>query len=248
MRRPKELAMGKRNILVEADYKDYQKGSKKVKGQILDRLVEKTGLTRDHLRAKLREWKALTVVGADGKTTKLKPTTKRAPRAEGKRGGRPAKYRDAAFVKVLTRIWDDQQRMCGTLLKPAITGMIEYLEQDAEYGITEEIKVKLLEISAAEIDILLKPARKALEIRGISTTKAASEGLRKQVPVQTTDEEGKKEPGHFNFDTVAHCGASASGQFNKIVTGKDTYSGWNRGTLASQWSKQVGAGSLYGYF
>jgi hypothetical protein len=33
-------------------------------------------------------------------------------------------------------------------------------------------------------------------------------------------------PGDVAFDTVAHCGASASGQFCKTLTGTSRYSGW----------------------
>jgi hypothetical protein len=89
--------------------------------------------------------------------------------------------------------------------------MIDFLA--AEYGITEDIRALLLKVSPAEADLLLRPARKALEIKGVSTTKRASASLRSQVPVQTHfDREGVK-PGSFAFDTVAHCGASASGQF-----------------------------------
>ena len=45
--------------------------------------------------------------------------------------------------------------------------------RDPEYGIAPEIRPLLLEVSPAEADILLKPRRKALEIRGVSTTRAA---------------------------------------------------------------------------
>jgi hypothetical protein len=85
---------------------------------------------------------------------------------------------------------------------------------------------------AARADILLKPARKALEIKGVSstkltrTTRAAHTPLRSQIPVQTHFERGSVKSGFFAFDTVVHCGTSASGQFCKTLTGTDVYSGW----------------------
>jgi len=84
-------------------------------------------------------------------------------------------------------------------------------------------------VSAAEADILLKPARKALEIKGISTTRAVQTPLRSQIPVRTHFDRDTVKPGQFAFDTVAHCGGSAGGQFCKTLTGTDVYSGWYEG-------------------
>jgi hypothetical protein len=52
-----------------------------------------------------------------------------------------------------------------------IGGTIDFLAESEHpnYGITEEIRGLLLEESASEADLLLKPARKAFEIRGVST-------------------------------------------------------------------------------
>jgi hypothetical protein len=130
------------------------------------------------------------------------------------------------FVRVLESIWADFGRQCGKNLKAMIGGMADYLAADPKYGIDEGMKAKLLSVSAAEIDILLKPAKKKEELRGISTTRAPSKGVRKDVPVQTHFNRDTVMPGDFAFDTVAHCGGSASGQFCKTLTGTDVYSGW----------------------
>jgi hypothetical protein len=95
-----------------------------------------------------------------------------------------------------------------------------------DYGITDDIYRLLLEASPAEADILLAPARKGREIKGVSTTRAASQSLRAQAPVQTHFNRETVRPGQFAFDTVAHCGGSAQGQFCKTLTGTDVYSGW----------------------
>jgi hypothetical protein len=36
----------------------------------------------------------------------------------------------------------------------------------------------------------------------------------------------ERKPGFFEFDRVAHCGADASGQFCRTLTGTDVGSGW----------------------
>ncbi|MHC6201756.1 hypothetical protein ACYULU_01015 [Breznakiellaceae bacterium SP9] len=123
--------------------------------------------------------------------------------------------------------------------------MIAFLvaSQVPSYGITDEIKELLLKISCSEADLLLRPARKALAIKGISTTRAAAVSLRSQVPVQTYFERETLKPGSFALDTVAHCGASASGQFCKTLTGTDVFSGWieERSLLnaANRWTQEA---------
>ncbi|MDR0758787.1 MAG: hypothetical protein LBF74_01580, partial [Treponema sp.] len=95
-----------------------------------------------------------------------------------------------------------------------IGGTLDFLvaSEEPDYGITEGIRGLLLEVSAAEADILLAPMRKALEIRGVSTTRSVQTPLRSQIPVRTHFDRETVKPGFFAFDTVAHCGSSASGQ------------------------------------
>ena len=137
-------------------------------------------------------------------------------------------YPDPAFIAVLTRIGEDHGRPCGKLGAAMIRGMIDFLvaSQEPDYGISDELKALLVRISGAQIDRLLAPARKARELRGVSTTRAAGASLRSPVPVQTHFDRKTVQPGDFAFDTVAHCGASASGQFCKTLTGTSPYSGW----------------------
>jgi hypothetical protein len=109
-----------------------------------------------------------------------------------------------------------------------IHGMIDFLaaSKTPDYEMTEEIKGLLMKVSAAQADILLKPFRKALEIKGISTTRTVQTPLRSQIPVRTHFDRDTVKPGKFAFDTVAHCGGSARGQFCKTLTGTDVFSGW----------------------
>jgi hypothetical protein len=85
----------------------------------------------------------------------------------GKRGGRPTKY-DATFVVVLADIWERNEYQCGKLLSPFIRNAIDFLAASKapapDYGISDEIRSKLLTVSPAEIDILLRPDRKKLEV------------------------------------------------------------------------------------
>jgi hypothetical protein len=131
---------------------------------------------------------------------------------------------DAVFVAVLEDIWEHNEYQCGKLLSPFIRGAIDFLAASKapthDYGITDEIRAKLLTVSPAEIDILLKPARKKLEIKGKSLTRAGPL-LREQIPVRTFFSWDERKPGFFEFDRVAHCGNTTSGEFCWTLTGTD---------------------------
>ena len=213
--------MHSRQEILKDNYKDYQKASKKGRKELLDRLVPVTGLNRSYL--------ATTLGNYSRKEDSTEPQEKgrRAVRPLGKRGGRPVKYGED-IVKVLTAVWDEYGKPCGKLLVPMIRGMMDFLVESKEpdYGITDGNRKLLLEVSAAEADILLRGARKALAVKGVSTTRAVQTPLRSQIPVRTHFDRDSVKPGMFAFDTVAHCGGSARGQFCKTLTGTDVYSGW----------------------
>jgi hypothetical protein len=221
--------MHSRRQIVEANYVEYQKLEKKAKAALLDRLVPTCGMNRDYLAHVLSIYVKERVVDIDGKPVKLVAAAPRKKRDKGKRGGRPTKY-DAAFVVVLADIWEHNEYQCGKLLSAFIRDVIDFLQEskapNPDYGITAEIRAKLVTVSPAEIDILLKPARKQLEIRGKSLTKSVNTPLKQLIPVRTYFKWEDRKPGNFAFDTVAHCGGSAAGQFCRTLTGTDVGSGW----------------------
>ena len=204
--------MKSRQEIIEANCEEYRRAGKKGRGELLDRLAPVTGLNRDYLAT------ALSRYGKVGKEEKEKGKGRKR-RPLDKRGGRPVKY-GTEFSGVLQAIWLEYGRPCGKLLVPMIRDLIDFLQEarDPEYGITPEIRSLLLQVSPAEADILLKPQRKAMEIKGISTTRSVQTPLRKQIPVRTYFRREETKPGQFAFDTVAHCGASAKGQFCKTLT------------------------------
>jgi transposase InsO family protein len=210
--------MSSRKAIVQNTYREYQQAGKKGRGEILDRLVPVTGMNRDYLATVLGRY------GKDRPAEEGRATGKRKSRPEGKRGGRPPKY-GTEFVKVLTAIWYDHGRPCGKLLVPMIRAMIGFLGADGGYGITAELRKLLEEVSPAEADLLLAGVRKKLEIRGVSTTRAAQTPLRSQIPVRIGFTRETMKPGFCACDTVARCGGSASGQFCKTLTVTDVFSG-----------------------
>jgi len=83
---------------------------------------------------------------------------------------------------------------------------------EQEYGkLPEEVKNKLLLISPATIDRLLKPSKIKYKRKGLCGTKPGSL-LKNQIPIRTSNWDITK-PGFCEADTVAHCGNSLTGEF-----------------------------------
>jgi hypothetical protein len=104
-----------------------------------------------------------------------------------------------------------------------------------EFGqIVGPIKHKLLQISSATLDRLLKPIKINHKGRGISGTKPGSI-LKNQIPIKTNQWEETK-PGFIEADTVAHCGTSLEGNFvwsltmtDILLTWTENRAVWNKG-------------------
>jgi hypothetical protein len=160
-------------------------------------VAETTGLNRDHLAHVLSSYGKKQTVWIEGETVVLETRLPRKKREQGKRRGRPSRYQDKALVALLTRIWEEHRRPCGKLLSPLIRGIIDFLvaSKEPDDGSNDENKTLLAQVSGAQIDRLLAPARKALDVRGIRTTRAARASLRSQVPVQTHFDRKAVKPG-----------------------------------------------------
>ncbi len=101
--------------------------------------------------------------------------------------------------------------------------------------------LKLIDVSPATIDRLLKPCRET-KPKARSNTRPSL--IKNKIPLKLLDKEVDY-PGFIEADTVAHCGESLSGEFVNTLTMTDLYSGWteNRALwnkLSEQVIKQIG--------
>jgi hypothetical protein len=243
------LGMSTRREIYQAHYRRYQQAKKAGEGKILDELAGTTGLNRDHRAHVPARYGKKRTGEREGKEAVPEVRRPRKERGPVKGGGRPPKYQGKAFVAPLTRIWEDHGRPCGKLFAALIRGMIDFLvaSKDSDYGITGGLKALLVSISGAQIDRLLAPARKALELRGVSTTRAASTSLRSQVPVQTHFDRKTVKPGDFAFDTVAHCGGVRDGSVLQDPDRNQPLFRVGRGAGPFEQREQVGGGCHRGH-
>jgi hypothetical protein len=193
------------------------------KSRILDEVWRTVGGNRDYVADKLRKYNRIVFDQVQGKPVKYVARDRKKGEKHG--GGRPRKYGDE-FIAALGKLWLAFGMRDGRRFIPDIRGMIDFLQADGRFGITDEIREQLLSISPAHAWRLLAPERKKLTVTGLTTTKPGRLNLRSQVPVCTYHDRAKAKPGEFCTDTVAHCGASSKGQFCKSLTYRDFYSGW----------------------
>jgi len=200
------------------------------KGRILDEYCSTTGTGRKHVIARLARIKRSGLSAQTG-------AVGTAVRGRKPRTGRPPRYAaDAALFAAIHAIWESAKRPCSKRLVALLPVWLPHYEKDSAVVLTRASRHLISTISAASIDRLLAPTRKALAetVRGISGTTPASEWLRSLVPVRTHHHSVDR-PGSVEGDTVAHCGGSIAGEFFWTLTVTDIDSAWTE--CACVWSK-----------
>lgn len=205
----------------------YRKASKADKTKILDRVVSTTGMGRSTARRMLTgPALADPAEQVDGRTL----------RARG--------FSDDARA-LLEHVWALMGMPCGKYLVVMAELWLPLLaaagDLDKPFA-TEAALAELKTMSAATVDRYLKPARDAMRIKGISTTKP-SPLLRNSITIRTCSDEAPETPGVIEADTVAHCGPTLIGEFARTLTMTDVVIGWTENySIRNNASKWITAG------
>jgi hypothetical protein len=207
------LTMKQRQAVTAVTVQRYRKASKKVKQQILDEFCETTGYCRGYARFVLRNGRQ---VWRGGKRVVVGAVSKRQQRQK-------PRYYDEQVVQELSKLWQDY--VCGKRLVAIMPELIAKLEQFGELRLARSAKEKLLRISAASIDRLLRPERRKHQLRGRSRTKPGTL-LKHQIPIRTFAEWDEQQPGFAEIDLVAHDGGLALGDFCQTLDLTDVCTGW----------------------
>ena len=125
-----------RQDLLQAIRERYRAGTKDDKVQILDEFIAVTGYHRKHV---IRLFKG--------------PVTSRASRRP-----RLPLY-DEGVRQTVVVLWEASDRICGKRLKAALPLMIVAMERHGHLALDPDLRQRLLAISAATIDRLLKATR-----------------------------------------------------------------------------------------
>lgn len=196
------MVLRSRREYLEAIRGRYRRAGRKEKAVILDEFCVNCGYNRKYAIRLLRKQKEAVALQ--------------------RRPGPRSTYDGESLLLALKRIWFASDQMCSKKLKAAIPLWLPFYVGEFE-PLTDQVQQKLLTMSPATIDRLLRPLR-ALHKKGRCSTKPGTL-LKNQIPIKTHHWDITK-PGFFEADTVAHCGNSMAGDFVFSLTFTDIYSGW----------------------
>lgn len=200
------LDMATRKRLANRFRAEYARGTKKQKGEVLDRLVA-VGMGRSTARRLLSQ-----AVGAEERP--------------GPGRGRRPKYGEEA-QRLLERLWLLMGMPCGPYMKAMLDQWIPALRADGELDdVDGDALEQVCSMSASTIDRRLRPLKRAAMPRGMSLTRLAGEHLRNSVRIRKCADEIARLPGLAEDDTVAHCGPRARGEFARTLTMVDYATNW----------------------
>lgn len=199
----------KREYLL-AIWERYQRAGRRFKSQILDEFCQVCGYCRKY---------AIQLLSRKPRTRQRKPGPKR-------------EY-DQAVLEPLKALWLLSEQMCSKRLKAALPIWLPFYEQ-AHGPLDPLVRQKLLRISPAAMDRLLKKTRACYPAKGLSGTRHGPEALKHRIPIRT-DNWDINQPGFLEADTVAHCGNSLAGNFVWSLTLTDIFSQWTENRAV--WNK-----------
>jgi hypothetical protein len=187
--------------LVHAVRNRYHAASGKAKRRILDEFIAASGY---HEKSAIR---VLNEVPAD----KEKQTRKR-----------PSLYDEASRAALIV-LWEASDRVCGKRLKALLPILLAAMERNGHLKLNAEIRPKVLSMSAATIDRLLRMPRSASRTRKVPRVVPEP---RRRIKMRTFAEWHDPSPGSMEMDLVAHCGPVNRGSYVNSLVLTDIASGW----------------------
>lgn len=196
------MSISARRELTRSRSQEYRTASRKEKSRILDDFVQATGLNRKYAGSALRE-----------------------PGAKKSRKGKRPKFYGPDVQAALEMLWAVSGYICSKRLVPGLPQMVSMMEAHNESMWNEKTKEKLLKLSPATCDRLLRPKRKSFAPKGRCMTKPGSM-LKSQIPIRTWSDWTEEEPGYCEMDLVHHCDGDTSGEYLHSITITDVLLGW----------------------
>ena len=215
------LTMKARQEVTKATAGQYRGASKKEKGKILDQFIATTGYSR---------WYARLVLRHEGRRLQTDKQTIIVVERKSSVKRKRARCYDEKVQTALIRLWRIMDYICGKRLQPMLPELLTVLERHNEFRCDRETRAKLLRISAASIDRLLRTERRKYELRGRAGTKPGTL-LKKQIPIRTFAEWDEQRPGFVEIDLVAHDGGIGAGDYCQTLDLTDIATTWTE-TLA----------------
>jgi len=197
-----QMSIGERYKYLRMMKARYVKADRQERGRLLDEMEAVTGLHRKSL------------------IRRVNSRLERQPRS----GERERIYGAdvTTAIRVVAASLDDP---CAERLKPNLKWMAEHLSTFGELEVSEALLEQLERISISTVARRLETIRQDQPRRRRRKPPRLTNSARKDVPM------GRiawniQAPGHFEADTVHHCGPSASGLYVHTLQMVDVASGW----------------------
>jgi hypothetical protein len=130
---------------------------------------------------------------------------------------------DEAARGALIVLWEASDRVCGKRLRALLPILLPALERHGHLKLDAAIRPKILAMSAATIDRLLRMPRNAT--RSQRPRRAVPEPQRR-IRMRTFADWHEPLPGSMEMDLVAHCGVVNRGSYVHSLVLTDIASGW----------------------
>lgn len=189
----------------------YRSASKADRGQILDEVIATTGMGRSTAR------RMLTCPPLPDPDSQL-----------DRRQLRAKEYSDDSRA-LLAHVWALMGCPCGKYLTVMLPLWLPLLEAAGDLDKPFATPATISEVqamSAATMDRYLASARRTMQLRGIASTRPASQLLRNSIGLSKAGDERPSGPGVIEADTVAHCGPTLVGEFARTLTMTCLVTGW----------------------
>src|SRR3989344_6435137 len=207
------MNMATKNSVFEEKIEEYCAARKRRKSEILDAVMEVSGLTR---KGAIKRFRAMQM---------------RDPCSAEKRG-RPRTY-TPDVIAALKEVWEIGSESCGENLHPQINEYVDIQIREKKWKHERLATDRLGKMSAGSVKKYVGTfVRTRRNFGGKGMTEKSS--VLSMVPIRM-DGWDKAETGVVQVDTVAHCGDSIAGDFTFTVNGTDVATLW--GSRRAQWNK-----------
>lgn len=191
----------KRELLTELRPR-YRRAGRVEKRRILDELVATLGYHRKY---------AIQVLN-------------HTPKPSSRRRVRRRQY-DGQVAAALVQCWRAANGICGKRLVPILPEYVTALERHGEMRLDDETRRRLLRLSPATADRLLRRERTRMRPHGRAVTKPGTL-LRQAIAVRTFADWDEAKPGFTEVDLVAHCGETVQGEYLLSLNMVDVKTRW----------------------
>ena len=192
-----------RRELIDALRDRYTTSSRQEKSRILEEFVVISGYHRKS---------AIRILNGSAEREGLAPKSKRR------------RLYDEAVQQALIVLWEASDRVCGKRLKALLPILLPALERHGHLQLDLSIREKLLAMSAATIDRLLRETRSSGAARRGGRRKPNA--IQRNVAVRTFADWSEPLPGYMEMDLVVHSGERLTGSYLHTLSLTDVATGW----------------------